>query len=135
MDHHILQVLHHGTTAVLWEPEVPADKSSYVYLRLERSCCVISWHRAGWKQLKSQQGKRFLVYRLICILMEFLRNLSRYFVSLILICLLLFVFCFDIDFNPTINPEESVAYHVSKHLLNYTDAESTYQTLEEVSCF
>lgn len=45
---------------------------------------------------------------------------------------IIYVFIF-IDFNPTINPEESVAYHVSKHLLNYTDAESMYQTLEEVS--
>lgn len=57
IDHHILQILHHGTTAVLWEPEVPADKSAYVYLRLERSCGTISWHRPGWKQLKAQQGE------------------------------------------------------------------------------
>lgn len=59
IDHHILQILHHGTTAVVWEPDVPTDKSSYVYLRLERSCSSISWHRAGWKQLKSQLGKFF----------------------------------------------------------------------------
>lgn len=63
IDHHILQILHHGTTAVLWEPEVPADKSTYSYVRLERSCSAISWHRPGWKQLKSQQGMYYLLWK------------------------------------------------------------------------
>lgn len=50
IDHHILQLLHHGTTAVLWEPDVPADRSCYVYLRLERSCAMITWHRPSWRR-------------------------------------------------------------------------------------
>ncbi|XP_053696518.1 1-phosphatidylinositol 4,5-bisphosphate phosphodiesterase epsilon-1-like [Sabethes cyaneus] len=55
VDHHILQILHHGTTAVLWEPEIPADRSAYVFLRLERSCSNISWQRTAWRRIKSQQ--------------------------------------------------------------------------------
>ncbi|XP_058453692.1 LOW QUALITY PROTEIN: 1-phosphatidylinositol 4,5-bisphosphate phosphodiesterase epsilon-1-like [Malaya genurostris] len=55
VDHHVLQILHHGTTAVLWEPEVPADRSAYVFLRLERSCSFISWQRTAWRRIKSQQ--------------------------------------------------------------------------------
>ncbi|XP_058826169.1 1-phosphatidylinositol 4,5-bisphosphate phosphodiesterase epsilon-1-like [Topomyia yanbarensis] len=55
VDHHLLQILHHGTTAVLWEPEVPADRSAYVFLRLERSCSYISWQRAAWRRIKSLQ--------------------------------------------------------------------------------
>lgn len=51
IDHHILQLLHHGTTAVLWEPEIPSDRSCYVYLRLERSCAMITWHRPSWRRL------------------------------------------------------------------------------------
>lgn len=55
VDHHILQILHHGTTAVLWEPEIPAERSTFVYLRLERSCSCISWQRTAWRRIKSQQ--------------------------------------------------------------------------------
>uniref|UniRef100_A0A182RS41 Phosphoinositide phospholipase C n=1 Tax=Anopheles funestus TaxID=62324 RepID=A0A182RS41_ANOFN len=55
IDHHILQILHHGTTCVLWEPETPSDRSSYVYLRLERSCSFVSWQRTAWRRIKSQQ--------------------------------------------------------------------------------
>ncbi|XP_055641990.1 1-phosphatidylinositol 4,5-bisphosphate phosphodiesterase epsilon-1-like isoform X2 [Toxorhynchites rutilus septentrionalis] len=55
IDHHILQILHHGTTAVLWEPDVPSERSTYIYLRLERSCSHISWQRAAWRRIKSQQ--------------------------------------------------------------------------------
>ncbi|XP_050082243.1 1-phosphatidylinositol 4,5-bisphosphate phosphodiesterase epsilon-1-like [Anopheles aquasalis] len=54
IDHHILQILHHGTTCVLWEPETPSDRSSYVYLRLERSCSFVSWQKTAWRRIKSQ---------------------------------------------------------------------------------
>uniref|UniRef100_A0A182P033 Phosphoinositide phospholipase C n=1 Tax=Anopheles epiroticus TaxID=199890 RepID=A0A182P033_9DIPT len=56
IDHHILQILHHGTTCVLWEPETPSDRSSFVYLRLERSCSFVSWQRTAWRRIKSQQA-------------------------------------------------------------------------------
>ncbi|XP_062559576.1 1-phosphatidylinositol 4,5-bisphosphate phosphodiesterase epsilon-1-like [Armigeres subalbatus] len=59
VDHHILQILHHGSTAVLWEPDVPADRSTYVYLRLERSCSHISWQRTAWRKNKSQHDCNF----------------------------------------------------------------------------
>ncbi|XP_058116355.1 1-phosphatidylinositol 4,5-bisphosphate phosphodiesterase epsilon-1-like [Anopheles ziemanni] len=54
IDHHILQILHHGTTCVLWEPETPSDRSSFVYLRLERSCSFVSWQKTAWRRIKSQ---------------------------------------------------------------------------------
>lgn len=53
IDHHILQLLHHGTTAVLWEPDIPSDRSRYVYVRLERSCGLITWHRPSWRRLNT----------------------------------------------------------------------------------
>ncbi|XP_055588696.1 1-phosphatidylinositol 4,5-bisphosphate phosphodiesterase epsilon-1-like [Uranotaenia lowii] len=59
VDHHLLQILHHGTTAVLWEPEIPADRSTYVYLRLERSCASISWQRTSWRRVKSHYDYTF----------------------------------------------------------------------------
>ena len=51
------QILHHGSTAVLWEPDIPAERSTYVYLRLERSCSHISWQRTAWRRIKSQHGE------------------------------------------------------------------------------
>lgn len=47
------QILHHGTTAVLWEPDTQTG-SSYVYFRLERCCSIISWQRPAWRRIKSQ---------------------------------------------------------------------------------
>ncbi|XP_052867196.1 1-phosphatidylinositol 4,5-bisphosphate phosphodiesterase epsilon-1-like [Anopheles cruzii] len=55
IDHHVLQILHHGTTCVLWDTETPSDRSSYVYLRLERSCSYVSWQKTAWRRIKSQQ--------------------------------------------------------------------------------
>ncbi|XP_055387765.1 1-phosphatidylinositol 4,5-bisphosphate phosphodiesterase epsilon-1-like [Condylostylus longicornis] len=55
IDHHLLQIMHHGTTAVLWEPETPSDRSCYKFFRLERSCSMVSWHRPSWRRLKTQQ--------------------------------------------------------------------------------
>ncbi|XP_021709977.1 1-phosphatidylinositol 4,5-bisphosphate phosphodiesterase epsilon-1 [Aedes aegypti] len=59
IDHHILQILHHGSTAILWEPDIPAERSTYVYLRLERSCSHISWQRTAWRRIKSQHDCHF----------------------------------------------------------------------------
>lgn len=56
IDHHILQTLHHGTTAVLWDPETSSERSGYVYMKLERSCSMITWHRPSWRRLKTNQG-------------------------------------------------------------------------------
>ncbi|KAG5673905.1 hypothetical protein PVAND_003906 [Polypedilum vanderplanki] len=53
IDHHLLQILHHGTTAVLWEPDTQTG-SSYVYFRLERCCSIVSWQRPAWRRIKSQ---------------------------------------------------------------------------------
>lgn len=44
--------MHHGTTAVLWEPETPSDRSCYVFFRLERSCAMVTWHKPSWRKLK-----------------------------------------------------------------------------------
>ncbi|XP_055677363.1 1-phosphatidylinositol 4,5-bisphosphate phosphodiesterase epsilon-1-like isoform X3 [Lutzomyia longipalpis] len=55
IDHHILQILHHGTTSVLWEPETPSERSCYVFFRLERSCSMVTWHKPAWRRLKTQQ--------------------------------------------------------------------------------
>lgn len=48
-----LKILHHGTTAVLWEPDTQTG-SSYVYFRLERCCSIVSWQRPSWRRIKSQ---------------------------------------------------------------------------------
>lgn len=56
IDYHILQTLHHGTTAVLWDPETPSDRSGYVYMKLERSSSMITWHRPSWRRLRTNQG-------------------------------------------------------------------------------
>lgn len=48
-----MKILHHGTTAVLWEPDTQTG-SSYVYFRLERCCSIVSWQRPSWRRIKSQ---------------------------------------------------------------------------------
>ncbi|XP_037922568.1 1-phosphatidylinositol 4,5-bisphosphate phosphodiesterase epsilon-1-like [Hermetia illucens] len=53
IDHHILQIMHHGTTAVIWEPETPSDRSCYKFFRLERSCSTVSWHKPTWGRLRT----------------------------------------------------------------------------------
>ncbi|XP_024084473.1 1-phosphatidylinositol 4,5-bisphosphate phosphodiesterase epsilon-1-like isoform X1 [Cimex lectularius] len=51
LNHHILQMLHHGSTAVHWEGE--AGRSCLVYVRLERSCSLISWAKPAWSGLRT----------------------------------------------------------------------------------
>ncbi|KAG4077316.1 hypothetical protein HA402_009717 [Bradysia odoriphaga] len=55
VDHHILQILHHGTTAIICEPDTSPNPSCYVYFRLERSCAMVTWHRSSWRKLKTNQ--------------------------------------------------------------------------------
>lgn len=55
IDHHILQIMHHGTTAVIWEPDATSGRSCYAFFRLERSCASVTWQRPSWHRLKSEQ--------------------------------------------------------------------------------
>lgn len=55
IDHHILQIMHHGTTAVIWEPDQAAGRSCFAFFRLERSCASVTWQKPSWHQLKSDQ--------------------------------------------------------------------------------
>ncbi|XP_071517355.1 1-phosphatidylinositol 4,5-bisphosphate phosphodiesterase epsilon-1-like isoform X2 [Panulirus ornatus] len=51
LDLHTLQILHHGTTIVNWDPE--NGRSCLVYLRLERSNGTLTWCRPPWSALKA----------------------------------------------------------------------------------
>ncbi|RZF45196.1 hypothetical protein LSTR_LSTR009967 [Laodelphax striatellus] len=51
INHHTLQVLHHGSTAVHWEAE--GSRSALVYVRLERSCATLTWSKPAWSGLKT----------------------------------------------------------------------------------
>ncbi|XP_037802088.1 1-phosphatidylinositol 4,5-bisphosphate phosphodiesterase epsilon-1-like isoform X2 [Penaeus monodon] len=48
---HTLQILHHGTTVVYWDPE--SGRSCLVYLRLERCNGTLTWCRPPWSALKT----------------------------------------------------------------------------------
>lgn len=54
IDHHVLQILHHGTTSVHWESEV--SRTALVYVRLERSCATLTWGRPSWSGLSKPGG-------------------------------------------------------------------------------
>ncbi|XP_069959980.1 1-phosphatidylinositol 4,5-bisphosphate phosphodiesterase epsilon-1 isoform X3 [Cherax quadricarinatus] len=51
LDLHTLQILHHGTTVVHWDPE--SGRSCLVYLRLERSNGTLTWCRPPWSALRA----------------------------------------------------------------------------------
>ncbi|KAJ9590133.1 hypothetical protein L9F63_016745 [Diploptera punctata] len=55
IDHHVLQVLHHGSTAVHWDAE-GGSRTALVYVRLERSCATLTWCRPGWSGLRTGTG-------------------------------------------------------------------------------
>ncbi|XKL64543.1 hypothetical protein PGB90_004629 [Kerria lacca] len=59
---HILQILHHGTTAVLWDVE--GSRSCLIFIRLERSCSVLSWRKPFWSSLKTNTMTSFPDYQL-----------------------------------------------------------------------
>ncbi|XP_064077346.1 1-phosphatidylinositol 4,5-bisphosphate phosphodiesterase epsilon-1-like isoform X2 [Macrobrachium nipponense] len=48
---HTLQILHHGTTVVHWDPE--SGRSCLVYVRLERSNGTLTWSRPPWSALRA----------------------------------------------------------------------------------
>ncbi|KAJ8884100.1 hypothetical protein PR048_015957 [Dryococelus australis] len=55
IDHHVLQVLHHGSTAVHWDAE-GGSRTALVYVRLERSCATVTWGRPSWSGLRTGTG-------------------------------------------------------------------------------
>ncbi|XP_046688497.1 uncharacterized protein LOC124374291 isoform X3 [Homalodisca vitripennis] len=52
INHHTLQIMHHGTTVVHWDAE-GGSRAALVYLRLERSCATLTWSRTAWSGLKT----------------------------------------------------------------------------------
>lgn len=55
IDHHLLQIMQHGTTAVIWEPDATSGRSCFAFFRLERSCASVTWQKPSWHRLKSEQ--------------------------------------------------------------------------------
>lgn len=55
IDHHMLQIMQHGTTAVIWEPDQTVGRSCFAFFRLERSCASVTWQKPSWHRLKSEQ--------------------------------------------------------------------------------
>ncbi|KAL1506208.1 hypothetical protein ABEB36_005610 [Hypothenemus hampei] len=57
IDQHVMQILHHGSTVVLWEGQenqTPSTvKGMFLYLRLDRSCTALTWVRPSWSALKA----------------------------------------------------------------------------------
>ncbi|CAG9818280.1 unnamed protein product [Phaedon cochleariae] len=62
IDQHVIQILHHGSTCVLWEGgegALPAPSASAaarghpLYLRLDRSCTTLTWVRPSWSGLRA----------------------------------------------------------------------------------
>ncbi|KAG7167929.1 1-phosphatidylinositol 45-bisphosphate phosphodiesterase epsilon-1-like [Homarus americanus] len=51
LDLHTLQILHHGTTVVHWDPE--SGRNCLVYMRLERSNGTLTWCRPPWSALRA----------------------------------------------------------------------------------
>ncbi|XP_050438662.1 uncharacterized protein LOC126844474 isoform X2 [Adelges cooleyi] len=51
ISHHDLQIMHHGTTVVHWDAEY-SNRSSLVYLRLERNNWTLSWGKKPWSSLR-----------------------------------------------------------------------------------
>ncbi|KAK4881726.1 hypothetical protein RN001_005045, partial [Aquatica leii] len=58
IDQHVMQILHHGSTVVLWEgvegPTPPGGPRGMLqYLRLDRSSTTLTWVRPSWSGLKA----------------------------------------------------------------------------------
>ncbi|XP_056642796.1 1-phosphatidylinositol 4,5-bisphosphate phosphodiesterase epsilon-1-like isoform X2 [Diorhabda sublineata] len=58
IDQHVIQILHHGSTCVIWEglegPSPPSGtKGVLLYLRLDRSSTTLTWVRPSWSGLKA----------------------------------------------------------------------------------
>lgn len=99
------QILHHGSTCVIWEgiegPSPPSiSKGFLLYLRLDRSSTTLTWVRPSWSGLKSG-------------------NLSD-------------SDPFSTDFNLSFNPEETLAPGLLTKLALQTSGEqSTGTTLDD----
>ncbi|XP_049820565.1 1-phosphatidylinositol 4,5-bisphosphate phosphodiesterase epsilon-1-like isoform X2 [Aethina tumida] len=59
VDQHVMQILHHGSTVVLWEgaeggtTTAGATRGVLLYLRLDRSSTTLTWVRPSWSGLKA----------------------------------------------------------------------------------
>ncbi|XP_071051553.1 1-phosphatidylinositol 4,5-bisphosphate phosphodiesterase epsilon-1-like isoform X1 [Onthophagus taurus] len=58
IDQHVMQILHHGSTVLLWEgieglQQPSSPKGLLLYLRLDRSCTTLTWVRPSWSGLKA----------------------------------------------------------------------------------
>ncbi|XP_048504784.1 1-phosphatidylinositol 4,5-bisphosphate phosphodiesterase epsilon-1-like isoform X2 [Athalia rosae] len=53
MNHHVLQVLHHGTTLVHWDCDGGTSRTALVYARIDRSCGTFTWEKPAWSPLKT----------------------------------------------------------------------------------
>lgn len=100
----MLQILHHGSTAVLWEgvegPSPPGFRGVLLYLRLDRSSTTLTWVRPSWSGLKAGNT-----------------NESD---------------PFSTDFNLSFNPEEALAPGLlTKLALQASGEQSTGTTLDD----
>jgi hypothetical protein len=98
------QILHHGSTAVLWEgvegPSPPGLRGVLLYLRLDRSSTTLTWVRPSWSGLKAGNT-----------------NDSD---------------PFSTDFNLSFNPEETLAPGLlTKLALQASGEQSTGTTLDD----
>ncbi|KAK9721923.1 Phosphoinositide-specific phospholipase C, efhand-like [Popillia japonica] len=104
VDQHVIQILHHGSTAVIWEgtetPPPPGPKGVLLYLRLDRSSTVLTWVRPSWSGLKAGAGND--------------------------------ADPFSTDFNLSFNPEETLAPGLlTKLALQASGDQSTGATLDD----
>ncbi|XP_063909671.1 1-phosphatidylinositol 4,5-bisphosphate phosphodiesterase epsilon-1-like isoform X2 [Zophobas morio] len=104
IDQHVIQILHHGSTAVLWEgvegPSPPGLRGVLLYLRLDRSSTTLTWVRPSWSGLKAGNT-----------------NDSD---------------PFSTDFNLSFNPEETLAPGLlTKLALQASGEQSTGTTLDD----
>ncbi|XP_046742538.1 1-phosphatidylinositol 4,5-bisphosphate phosphodiesterase epsilon-1-like [Diprion similis] len=53
MNHHVLQILHHGTTLVHWDCDGGTSRTALVYARVDRACGTFTWEKPVWSPLKT----------------------------------------------------------------------------------
>ncbi|XP_015511799.1 1-phosphatidylinositol 4,5-bisphosphate phosphodiesterase epsilon-1-like [Neodiprion virginianus] len=53
MNHHVLQILHHGTTLVHWDCDGGTSRTALVYARVDRACGTFTWEKPTWSPLKT----------------------------------------------------------------------------------
>lgn len=58
IDQHVIQIMHHGSTAVIWEGTSSETSQAsaargLLYLRLDRSCTTLTWVRPSWSGLRA----------------------------------------------------------------------------------